>query len=865
MMRQACTRFICLLVAGEAMAGSLEDQFLNLPMSAKRHTGPLFWLHGDESPERLNEELNKVAEGGNGTFTAESRPHKDWLGEGWYRDLGVCLDSAKRLDLKMWIFDEDWWPSQTVAGKVPDAYAAKKMVAKAAQIQPGGSYQGNPGRETNFIALVAGRLDAAGAVEAASLRDLTPLARKGAVHWNAPADGRVWQVMTFSWTLAPRLQQGNRAAVDGMSPACVDWYIQTVYEPHYARFGKAFGKTIQGYFFDEPETPGDWGAALNETLKARGVDWMPAYVAWEFKLAGEAQSAAFYQYAEARADTWGRVMYGGLSAWCRKHGVQSIGHFMEHGGLYVHPEFCAGDMMHLQKYCSMGGIDAVFTQFAIGQRDTKFDPPCWQTPKLGSSVSHVYGKPDDVAMCEIFGARGQDVTYPEMKWWADHMQVSGINFLIPHSFNPRAPRDTDCPPYFYNGGYEPRYALYRVWADYTSRLSLMLTGGRHVCPVAVLFSGNARRTGAYTTPEALTTALQDALYDSDWLPFERFEDSAAKIKNGELRLHGESYRALVVPPTEGIPFATLEKVRAFYEAGGVVIGYGRLPTQSLTPGKTASEVAALRETLWGAAAQSGLAVCRTSAKGGRTYFLPETPTPSDLAGVLSGAKVAPPVRLMAGQTDGWIHALRRVDREGRDVLLVVNQNTNRVARALSLSVSGVAGAPEVWDAMRGEITAVPWRDEGNSVSFELTLEPLESALVRFGGKADRPVRLGAESHPLASFTVAPDPTAASIAYPVPDKGQKSPCAGTAFQGVVDIPKGVLTSGQSAYLVCEMSDGVAEEAAAVRVNGAYAGGFIGKPYRVHVSRALKPGRNAIRIEPFPVSRVRIEIFDRTEKP
>ena len=53
-----------------------------------------------------------------------------------------------------------------------------------------------------------------------------------------------------------------------------------------------------------------------------------------------------------------------------------------------------------------------------------------------------------------------------MKWWADHMQVSGVNFLIPHSFNPRAPNDSDCPPYFYNGGSEPRWPLYRVFADY---------------------------------------------------------------------------------------------------------------------------------------------------------------------------------------------------------------------------------------------------------------------------------------------------------------------------------------------------------------------------------------------------------------
>ena len=113
-----------------------------------------------------------------------------------------------------------------------------------------------------------------------------------------------------------------------------------------------------------------------------------------------------------------------------------------------------------------------------------------------------------------------------MKWWADHMQVSGVNFLIPHSFNPRAPYDRDCPPYFYNGGYEPRWPLYRVFADYSCRLSLMLRGGRHVCPVALLFSGNTLGVGKAIMPEGLSETLQDANYDCDWLPLSVFERDA---------------------------------------------------------------------------------------------------------------------------------------------------------------------------------------------------------------------------------------------------------------------------------------------------------------------------------------------------
>jgi len=929
-------------LAAAAEEASLEQRFRELPRSARRNAGPLFWLHGDETPERLNAILDKVAEGGNGAFTAESRPHKDWLGEGWYRDLGICLDAAKRLDLKMWIFDEDWWPSQTVGGKVLPQYAAKKLMAKAETIAPGGIYEGTPGERTNFIALVAGRVDAEGAVESDTLRDLTPLARKGPVRWMPPADGKTWQVMTFSWVCAPKLKQGNRLAVDGMSPDCVNWYIQTVYEPHYARFGKDFGKTIPGYFYDEPETPGDWGTELDATFKARGVAWMPAYVAWVFKLAGDAQAAAKYQYAESRAETWGRVMFGGLSEWCRTRGVRSIGHFMEHGMLYVNNDYCAGDMMLLQKYSDMGGIDLVVRQMYPGQRPQDI----YQTPKLASSISHVYGKDDDRAMCEIFGGYNQVLTYPEMKWLCDQHQLRGINFLIPHSFNPRAPVDKDYPPYFYNGGFEPRFALYRVWADYTSRLSLMLTGGRHVCPVAVLFSGNAKLGGMYTTPEDLTSALQDARYDCDWLPFERFEDRVTEVKGNTLHLHGERYRVLVVPPTESITFATLIKAKAFFEAGGVVVGYGRLPTRSLTLGKTAADISALRTELWGQEAKQGRTVCRTSKRGGRSYFLSEKPGGHEMTAMLDDAKIAPLVRVVKGEADSRVHVLRRVDGEEREVLLIANQSTNDAARAFTLHAPGASGVPEVWDAMRGEVCSVPWREEAGGVSFDLTLEGSESALVRFAERdMGRPARLTEASIAASTFPVLPDPSAAPAVYlDAPGKALTvSPCAGTAFQGIVTIPQGARVSGRRAYVVCDMACGSSdkaalsvlkatyaardgagaadvtrfvrehinggardipvhpsilggdpayghvkdlvveyeqegkrvkvsacdghvvtlrsdvENAAAVYVNDRYAGGFIGKPYRVAITKHLQEGCNRIRIEPFPVEQVRIAFF------
>jgi hypothetical protein len=713
----------------------MEALFRELPMEAKRLTGPLFWLHGAESQERLESYVQKTAESGNGSFTAESRPHRDWLGEGWYRDLAICLQAAKQHGLEMWIFDEKWWPSQMIGGKVPAQYATKVLVAETVDVDGPRTIDLEGYHGERYVAAVAGRVADGGAIDGESLIDLAGSITDGRLTWQAPA-GK-WQVIKFTHKQGPGLGQGNTPSIDGASQDCSDYFLRTVYQPHFDRFQDDFGKTIPGFFYDEPETRGDWGTELNGVLAEWQVDWKKAYVAHTLKLAGEDDVAAKFQYLDAFAEAWGRTLYGTLSRWCRERGVKSMGHFMEHGYLYVHPEFCAGDMMRLQKYSDMGGIDLVCRQMYPGQRPRDI----YQTPKLGSSITHVYGKADDITMCEMFGAYGQDITYSQMKWLTDQMQVRGVNFMIPHSFNPQAPYDTDCPPYFYNGGFEPRYPLYRVYADYTSRLSLLLSGGRHVCPVAILFAGNLRRVGKMTTPEDITSSLQDALFDCDWLPMEVFTGDTCAVEGQEIRLHQERYKVLIVPPVEVIPHETLTRVKEFFEAGGIVLGCGFLPTQSATIGKTAADIAALRTAIWGEAPLPGTKACKSSPAGGRAYLLAENPTPAEIAETLTGdAGLHPTLEVLAGETNHWLHVLHRV-KCGRDVFLVCNQDHQGPARHFRFRLTA-AGFPEVWDAMRNEIAAVPFERQGEAVELELTLEPNESVLLVFQEQArPLPVRL----------------------------------------------------------------------------------------------------------------------------
>ncbi|MEI6676601.1 MAG: hypothetical protein WCO57_15635, partial [Verrucomicrobiota bacterium] len=63
------------------------------------------------------------------------------------------------------------------------------------------------------------------------------------------------------------------------------------------------------------------------------------------------------------------------------------------------------------------------------------------------------------------------------------------------------------------------------------------------------------------------------------------------------------------------------------------------------------------------------------------------------------------------------------------------------------------------------------------------------------------------------------------------------------------------------VILTMDELAPEGAARVTVNGQAAGGFIGKPYRLKLTAFLKPGTNAIRIEPFAPKQARLWVVPR----
>ena len=704
--------FLFAAASAFAVSGGVREEFASPRGALRENTGPLFWMHGDETEARLREMVGRVDESGQGILTIESRPHIDWMRAGWWRDVDIVLDECKKRGMKMMVFDDYWWPSQGMGGKypIPGKFQCRDV--------KGTVYWGHEAPEK---------------VENEVARIMVKEIEKGVFAPGADGD----KVIVFTWFTS---NGGYRfPTVNGLDEEAVDWFLANYYQPYYERYGKEFKDgTIPGFFFDEPQFRSWWGGALEKELKARGEDVGELLTALKFKLADpEAQARARFRYHDARAEVWGRTMYGRQSDWCRKHGVFSSGHFLEHANDHYSPVLAGGNVMQQMKYVEVPGVDLVVRQYYPNQRESvKHQINFGQMPKYASSTAHVYNRHNGLNWCEIFGAYYQDLTYPQMKWMCDWHQYQGCYYLIPHSFNPRAPKDRDCPPYFYNGGKEPRYPLFRVWADYNNRCAMLLSGGEHVCRIAQCIPGVSYHVGRTIRPEMFAFAVQDAQLDSDWMGYDAVESAhivkredrallrtrtrgSASLPRPALRTANgrELYDILVLPATEYVPFPVLEKALAFAKAGGVVVGYGIRTCNTPTIGKTALDARNVVNAIF---------------EQPTSLFIEGEPDGATLRAAL--AKNYPgtdrPLALREfdfpglSAADGRMLAVNHYVKDGAETLFIANQDFAR-GRDLLLCAKWPVDEAELWDPMQGTIE----KPKVQNGLIKLALEPSQAVFV----------------------------------------------------------------------------------------------------------------------------------------
>lgn len=563
-------------------------------------------------------------------------------------------------------------------------------------------------------------------LDASTLTDLTQNIKDGNLSWDVPTG--TWRIMNFFYETA------LRSSLDLASQDAIDWYLDYVIKPHYEHTKP---RQILGSFYDEPYFRGTWGKGMEND----SPHWKEMMVSQFQRLLGEDHDKATYEYWRTLCERMGRVGYGTYRDYLHAKDGILIGHDNEDRPSCRPLDFGSGalNLMEKQKYQDMPGLDLVSDQMYTRQEKYWI----YQLPKLVSSVAISNNLPNHYSLCEIFGAYRQ-LTWTDRKWLGDWCQVHGVNVMIPHAFNAKGSMkdpDPDCPPFYYYTGDETNWPNYKSWCERQNRLSYMLTGNDannySIAPVAMLWPGYSKYVDESWNdlcyPYNFQTALDRVQYDHQLLTYDRFENTAMlNPTTREIELFNSKYKILIMPPVEHIPYATLVKVKQFYDNGGVIMGWQRVPSRSAKFGNSDAEIQKLSASLWdNLMPTTSLTPIKSNANGGKTYFIgaaDEETILANLRRILSNASIDSDFKVISGTFDKWTGYNHR-KRNGVDVFMVWNGTATEATITARFQA---AGGPELWNPTTLAVTPLKaTRISLNEVEVELTIPADESCLIVF--------------------------------------------------------------------------------------------------------------------------------------
>jgi len=835
---------------------------------------PFFWQHG-ENEATLREYMGAIDASNIGAVCVESRPHPDFCGPRWWRDMDIILDEARQRGMKVWILDDSHFPTGYANGALknaPDELCRQSIVCRALDCSQRSMIQldsqmlqrPRPSKPTTiekFVALgkkpprkfkddrllgvYALRLDQPGRLE---MRDLSSQARGGAFQWSVP-EGR-WRVyiLHLSRNFGP-----HRDYINMLDPRSCRLLIDAVYEPHFARYQADFGKTIAGFFSDEPElgnghlyqfgrdlgtdTDLPWSQPLEEALRRSLGAGFPGLLALLWENDADAALTAQTRYAYMNAVT--RLVESSFSRqvgeWCGEHGVEYIGHVIEDNNQHARTGSSLGHFFRGLAGQHMAGVDVVTRQVLpqekvdaargpLGAYDSEFYH--FALAKLGSSHAAIDPLKRGRTMCEIFGNYGWSQGVRLEKYLADHFMVRGVNHFVPHAFSPKQFPDPDCPPHFYAHGHDPQFRHFGRLMAYMNRVCELISGGKRVTPAAILYHAEAEWTGKSMLAQKPARLLAEHQIDFDILPQDVFLERARyQTEVGQsLRVNGSQYTALIVPAAQFVTQAFAHAAIELQQAGFKVWFLDYLPEGICDSSDAEQTQALLRD----------LQACALIPLEGLAANL--------LANDVQDSSVAPASK--------WLRCLHYRIPEGGELYYFVNEGAEAYRGTVRMPSAGRCAVYNAWD---NRLETLKTEAAGEHTLAQVELEPLKSLLVVFdpalaNATLAEPLRAQGEQIPLNEGWTRS--SCAGIAYPnfqkpkrvsLPDRlAQEQP----RFSGFVRYEKQIQLE-HPGRVVLEISD--AHEGVEVFVNSQSAGLQITPPFRFDISDLLKAGENQLRIE------------------
>jgi hypothetical protein len=791
----------------------------------------------NERMARIVQDLDRLS--ANGIFVVNVSPGRGvpyYLTPEHMAQMKFIVAEAKKRGMKIWLQDESDYPSGFAGGKIRQQYPQLGMQGMVADIR----VRVAPGQTLTMPV----PSDTLGIMATETARDQTlhnvvsiPVPSDGQLKWTVPNEGSTPNEPGYSWEVVfvrhiyvssptrnfnredgTRAKDGYYTLIDYLDADATRAFLKIVHETYRQAIGDEFGKTVLGFFGDEPDYSiggSPWTPKLLEEFQAqKGYDLKP-YIPQFFagKLSDEAQRAKA-DYWDVWSGIFRNSFFGTQAEWCAKYNVEYLVH-LNHEETMTALVRSEGDFFRDERYVQVPGIDnlsqllpnLVHTPDGTWRINNNF-------PKLASSAAHLFGKPK--VWTEGAGGTGVDGKYQ-----VDFQMVRGVNALqiripVRNGFGGDPALAPAGPPPAI-----PPQAPMLAW--YADRGGYLMAIGRPAAQVGLYHPVNSMWMGDEDSDPS-TTKLGWQLYEHqvEWDYFdEQSLSSVATIADGGFKdLSGQVFRAIVVPSSTVITRTGIERFKAFVKAGGKVIFVGKTP--KLVVDKTFMSAKDVPDLSFA------------------TFIEPS----GDITPQVIAALPKPDVKL-----DAEFPRLTYAHRSWSDGDMYLFFNESNKAESRTATIAG-HGQAQSWDLGTGEIHAISAATaEGDAVRFPLVLGPYETKVVVVG--------------PLPAGVGAPEPSFASgdtlaevggdWTLDLNGKQVNTPLKSwedlgtTSFAGPATYRKQFTVSaapaGKKVYL--EIAD--VRDYAKVKVNGKELEGHAWQPYRWDITSALKAGSNDLEVE------------------
>ncbi|MDR3269746.1 MAG: hypothetical protein LBT83_11865 [Tannerella sp.] len=688
----------------------IEQNFQTIPLSVRPN--PLwFWNNTKVEPAELKQQMADYKEAGYGglsilPFGKNFAP--DYLSEAYFEVYRTCVEEAARSGLTLWIYDEYGFPSGTAGDINGDGTGRFKQKYPEHTNKRLDKFEFVPHADGRTGAtLPPGQLMAIVGMDTVTheRRDLSDYVADGRLTWTPP--GAHWKVMAFTCVDA-----GN-TLVDYMSAEAVGHYIHMTHDEYYKRFGKYFGTTIVGTFFDEPTLyyaeGRSWTPEFNRAFEARhGFSPALYYPALWYDIGAETAEARNYLFG-FRSELYAEGYPKQVSDWSRQHGVPATGH--QDNEEIVNCVGTSGDLMKCFKYQDVPGIDKIG-----GNRPTE------QFYKVVSSSA--YNWDHSFVMSETYGAMGNP-SWDEIFGIAMEQYVKGINLFIPHAVWYDTAQVTFRPELSLRS---PIYAdSLRIFTAYLSRLNaVMQHEARWMGDIAVLYPIHTMQSGHYMDgplgyyrggveiPGLDYTHVGTALFDSLGYDFMFLHpevlDEQCRIIDGKLLLDNKiqynTFTTLVVPACLVVSLSNMEKIRDFVRAGGNLVFTSLFPAKATVASDDAKIAGIVRELF-----------------DSPTVAYVKNPTPANLKAALAKFTDAYSLKFTGGV------GLRNMHKSLHGKNLWFFANPDLQPKSVEIELDGEYDL-EVWNPHTGDTGgALQTRWENGKTAFRLDIDRNKSLFV----------------------------------------------------------------------------------------------------------------------------------------